>query len=230
VRGEHALSREFSLGPATFRGLKRLELVTSWLRNIVPLSVLQYALESIVVQQETGRAADIVTVPTEALAFAFGDKTARGVVQELGLQPTVPIPDAEGLKDVFFASMSGRVVPFDEGSFARWRLQREARRESPEANFADQLVTREVVPVAGSIHGTSLTTLFSQGGAWTVSVVEGITHDPLRGLAVLVVAEAGITVAQLAGAARSTAVIWLKYRMRQRLGIPLDWVPPEDRR
>jgi hypothetical protein len=69
----------------------------------------------------------------------------------------------------------------------------------------------------------------THGTAWTASVAEGIVHDPPRGLAVLVISEASITVAQVAGAVRSTAVVAVKWRMRQRLGIPPDWVPPEDR-
>ncbi len=95
--------------------------------------------------------------------------------------------------------------------------------------FAEQLAMTEVVPVPGSIRGTTLARLVTQGSAWTVSVGEGITHDPLRGLAVLVASEVGITIAQLAGAFRSTGVVWVKWKMRQRLGIPPNWLPPEDR-
>lgn len=188
--------------------------------------MLQYTLESTVVQQETGRAAGIVFVPTKALMFSFGpDALSPSLLTEnLGLLPGVQIPDVEGLKDVFFASLSGRYVPFDPGSFDRWRPQRQAAANSAEAIFADQLVTSDVVPVTGSIRGTSLAKLAAQGSAVTVSGAETITHDPLRGLAVLVIAEVGISVAQLLGAATSTACIALKFHLRKRLGIPPDWV------
>lgn len=190
---------------------------------------VQYMLEATVLQRETGRAADLLFLPRDGLeAYGFG--AADDPVPDLGLARGVPIPDPEGVEDVFFASMSGRYVPFDDGSFGRWRPQRLARASSLEAAFAHQLATAELVPVSSSpISGTSLVRLMTQGTAWTASAAEAITHDPLRGLAVLVVSEIGITVAQLAGAARSTAVIAVKWRMRERFGIPPDWVPPEDR-
>ena len=187
-------------------------------------------LESTVVQRETGRAAELLFLPREGLEL-YGFGPAEDPVHDLGLARGVQIPDPEGIEDVFFASMSGRFVPFDDGSFERWRPQRQARAASPEAVFAHQLATTELVPATSSpISGTSLVKLMTQGTAWTASAAEAITHDPLRGLAVLILSEIGITVAQLAGAARSTAVIAVKWRMRERYGIPPDWVPPEDRR
>jgi hypothetical protein len=190
---------------------------------------LQYMLESTVVQRETGRAASLLFLPSDALGL-LGLDASPNALPGLGVAPGVQIPSPEGIEDVFFASMSGRYVPFDEGSFDRWRPQRRSRSGSVDAAFAHQLATGELVPIASSpIRGASLVTLMTQGTAWTVSVAEGIAQDPLRGLAVLVVSEIGITVAQIVGAARSTAVIAVKWRMRQRLGIPADWVPPEDR-
>ena len=186
-------------------------------------------LESTVVQQDTDRAASLLFLPSDALGLLGLDATANAI-PGLGVVRGVQIPSSEGIEDVFFASMSGRYVPFDEGSFDRWRPQRQSRATSYEAAFAHQLATSELVPVTSSpIRGTSLVKLMTHGTAWTVSTAEGIAHDPLRGLAVLVVSEIGITVAQIAGAARSTAVVAVKWRMRQRLGIPPDWIPPEDR-
>jgi hypothetical protein len=204
--------------------------MTSWLPNIVRGRVpLQYMLESTVVQRETDRAASLLFLPNDALGL-LGLDPSPNAIPGLGVVRGVQIPSPEGLEDVFFASMSGRYVPFDEGSFERWRPQRESRSTSYEAAFAHQLATSELVAVTSSpIRGTSLVNLMTQGTAWTVSVAEGLAHDPLRGLAVLVVSEIGITIAQVVGAARSTAVIAVKWRMRQRLGIPADWVPPEDR-
>lgn len=190
---------------------------------------VQYMLEATVVQRETERAAALLFLPIDGLAL-LGLDAGVDAIRGLGVLPGVQIPTPEGIEDVFFASMSGRYVPFDEGSFDRWRPQRLDRSSSYEAGFAHQLATSELVPVASSpIRGTSLVNLMTHGTAWTVSTVEGLAHDPLRGLAVLIVSEIGITVAQIVGAARSTAVIAVKWRMRQRLGIPADWVPPEDR-
>jgi hypothetical protein len=45
----------------------------------------------------------------------------------------------------------------------------------------------------------------------------------------LALSEIGLTVAAVARGAREPLVIAVKYRLRERLGIPLDWVPPEDR-
>ena len=190
---------------------------------------LQYMLESTVVQRETDRAASLLFLPSDALGLLGLDPTPDAI-SSLGVVRGVQIPTPAGIEDVFFASMSGRYVPFDEGSFERWRPQRQGRSTSYDAAFARQLATSELVAVTSSpIRGVSLVNLMSQGTAWTVSVAEAVVHDPLRGLAVLVVSEIGITVAQIVGAVRSTAVIAVKWRMRQRLGIPPDWVPPEDR-
>lgn len=190
---------------------------------------LQYMLESTVVQRETDRAASMLFLPAAALELLGLDPTPDAI-PGLGVVRGVQIPSPDGIEDVFFASMSGRYVPFDEDSFERWAPQRRSGSKPYDAAFAHQLATGEMVPVLSSpIRGSSLVRLMTHGTAWTVSVAEGIAHDPLRGLAVLVVSEIGITVAQIVGAARSTAVIAVKWRMRQRLGIPPDWVPPEDR-
>jgi hypothetical protein len=45
-------------------------------------------------------------------------------------------------------------------------------------------------------------------------------HDPLHGLAVLVAAEVGITVTQVAGAVRRPLVAWVERRMRDALHLP----------
>jgi hypothetical protein len=88
----------------------------------------------------------------------------------------------------------------------------------------------ELVPVSSSpIRGVSLTTVITQGTAWTVSGADALFHDPLQGLGLLALSEIGLTVAAVARGARETLVIAVKYRLRERFGIPLDWVPPEDR-
>lgn len=190
---------------------------------------VQYTLESTVVQQETGRAADVLFVPAEGLHIA-GVPAGDDPFVALGLVRGVPITSVEDLEDVFFASLSGRVVPFDAGSFGRWRPRREGRSDSAPAVFAHQLATSDIVPVSSSpIRGTSLAKLLAHGSACTVSAAEAITYDPLRGLAVLVVSEVGIAAAQIIQAVGATAVVAIKWHMRRRLGIPPDWLPPEDR-
>lgn len=87
--------------------------------------------------------------------------------------------------------------------------------------FAEQLATQDLVPVSSSpIGGASLTTLVVQGTAWTVSCVDTLFHNPLQGLGLLLLSEVGMTVAAVSRAARETFVIAVKYRLRERLGIP----------
>ncbi len=186
-------------------------------------------LETAVVQLETRRAADILFVPAESLRLV-NVRTLVDVTEVFGLRPGVPVSTPDEVQDLLFASLAGRVYPFDEGSFDRWRPQRTAFRGSLDAVFADQLATKDLVPVSSSpIRGASLTTLVAQGAAWTISGADMVFHSQLQGLGLLVLSEVGLTVAAVARAGRETLVVAIKYRLRQRLGIPLDWVPPEDR-
>lgn len=187
-------------------------------------------LETTVVQRETRRAAEIVFVPADVLQLV-GIRTPDDVTEELGVQLGVPVHTEDELQDLLFASLSGRVVPFDAGSFDRWRPQRIASGGSLDAIFAEQLATAEVVPVASSpIKGASLSSLVAQGAAWTISGADIVFHDPLQGLGLLVLSEVGLTVASVIRAHRETLAIAIKYRMRRRYGVPKDWLPPEDRR
>lgn len=187
-------------------------------------------LESTVVQRETRRTADIIFVPAESLQLA-DVPTLVDVPEILGLRPGVPVRTPDEIQDLLFASLAGRVYPFDEGSFDRWRPQRVAMQGSADAVFAQQLATNELVPVSSSpIRGVPLTTLVAQGSAWAVSGADMVFHNPLQGLGLLVVSELGLTVAAVSRAARETLVVAVKHRLRERLGIPSDWVPPEDRR
>jgi hypothetical protein len=94
-------------------------------------------------------------------------------------QPGVPVTTPEEIQDVLFASLAGRVYPFDEGSFDRWRPQRLASGGSPDSVFAKQLATQDLVLVSSSpIRGASLTTLVAQGTAWTVSGADMLFHGP----------------------------------------------------
>jgi hypothetical protein len=97
--------------------------------------------------------------------------------------------------------------------------------------FAEQLATNDLVPVSSSpIRGVSLTTVVTQGAAWTISGADMLFHDPLQGLGLLALSEIGLTVAAVSRAARETLVVAVKYRLRERLGLPPNWMPPEDRR
>jgi hypothetical protein len=186
-------------------------------------------LETTVMQRETRRTAGILFVPADSLVLA-GVRTPDDVGEVLGVQPGVPVTNADELQDLLFASLAGRVYPFDQGSFDRWRPQRIASQGSADAVFAEQLATNDLVPVSSSpIHGISLTTVVTQGAAWTISGADMLFHDPLQGLGLLALSEIGLTVAAVSRAARETLVIAVKYRLRERLGIPLDWIPPEDR-
>jgi hypothetical protein len=186
-------------------------------------------LETTVIQRETRRTAEILFVPADTLRLA--DLQAPFDVAEIvGLQPGVPVTTEDEIQDVLFASLAGRVYPFDEGSFDRWRPQRLASSGSADAVFAEQLATQKLVPVSSSpIRGASLTKLVAQGTAWTVSGADMLFHSPLQGLGLLVLSEVGLTVAAVSRGARETLVIAVKYRLRERLGIPPDWMPPEDR-
>ena len=169
-------------------------------------------------------------MPAESL-LPLGVQEPFDLAGALGLQLGVAVRTPDELQDLLFASLSGRVVPFDDGSFDRWRPQRRSAGRSADAVFAEQLAINELVPVSSSpIHGTSLTTLVAQGSAWTLSGADMLIHSPLHGLGLLVVSEIGLTVAAVARAGRETLVIAVKYRLRDRLGLPPDWMPPEDRR
>lgn len=187
-------------------------------------------LESTVIQRETGRTAEILFVPAASLRLA-DIRTPNDLAEGVGLQPGVSVTTPEEVQDVLFASLAGRVYPFDERSFDRWRPQRLASRRSAEAVFAEQLAVEDLVPVSSSpIRGASLTSLVTQGAAWTVSGADMLFHSPLQGLGLLVLSELGLTIAAVSRGARETFVIAVKYRLRERLGIPPDWMPPEDRR
>jgi len=53
-----------------------------------------------------------------------------------------------------------------------------------------------------------------------VSGADMLSHSPLQGLGLLVLSEIGLTVAAVSRGARETFVIAVKYRLRERLGIP----------
>jgi hypothetical protein len=142
-------------------------------------------LESTVIQRETHRTADLLFVPIDSLELA-GVRTPDDVEEFLGVRPGVSVTNGEELQDLLFASLAGRVYPFDQGSFDRWRPQRIASAGSADAVFAEQLAMNDLVPVSSSpIRGVSLTTVVTQEVAWTISGADMLFHDPLQGLGLL---------------------------------------------
>jgi hypothetical protein len=186
-------------------------------------------LESTVIQRGTGQTAEVLFVPAATLELAeIASPDEAGRV--LGLPLGVPIRTSDEVEDLLFASLAGRVYPFGEGSFERWRPQRLERPGAPEAVFAKQLATEDLVPVSSSpIHGASITTLIAQGSAWAVSGADMLFHDPWQGLGLLAASEIGLTIVAVSRGARQTLVIAAKYHLRRKLGVPPDWMPPEDR-
>jgi hypothetical protein len=146
-----------------------------------------------------------------------------------GLPLQVPVRSSDEIQDLFFASLSGRTYAFDEDSFDRWRPQRLSQSDSLNAVFARQLATEDLVPVSSSpIRGASPVALLAQGSAWAVSGADMLFHDPLQGLGLLVASEVGLTIIAVSRASRQTLAIAAKYHLRKILGVPPDWMPPED--
>jgi hypothetical protein len=104
-------------------------------------------LETMVIQQETRRTAEILFVPAATLRLA-DLQLPIDAAEIVGLQPGVPVTTLDEIQDVLFASLAGRIYPFDEGSFDRWRPQRLASSGSADAVFAEQLATQKLVPVS----------------------------------------------------------------------------------
>jgi hypothetical protein len=128
---------------------------------------------------------------------------AIGDTGVLGVRLGVPIPDADGLVDVFYASLQGRVYTFDPDSFGRWR---------PRWQGEDSEASR-----------------FARGEAWVANGVDWAAAHPMHALGVVIIAEGAILVADLRRAFHDTIVVAAKYHLRRALGVPPDWMPPEDK-
>jgi hypothetical protein len=140
-------------------------------------------LATTIVQRETGRTAEAVFLPTATLEMLGTTEGPDGEARALGIRTGFRIRGPEQLQDFLFASLVGRVPAWEAGSFDFWHEQRTGRASSPEAVFAEQLATRELVPVSSSpIEGASLQQLLEQGHAWT-AVGEWALQHTLGGLA-----------------------------------------------
>lgn len=87
------------------------------------------------------------------------------IAEYLGLQVGVRVP-TPNIAEVF-ASLAGRVVPFDDFAFERWRAQRLGRPDDPRARFAVELTHTEFVTIEESpLNGATLAQLASRGTPW----------------------------------------------------------------
>jgi hypothetical protein len=136
----------------------------------------------------------------------------------------VPIPSPEDLSEVFFASLAGRAVPFDDFSFERWRAQRTL--DDPRSRFADELATMDFVAVAESpLNGASLTSLMTRGSGWTIGGWQAIEGHPWLGLGILILGQFGFVVGQVVKGIGDEAYLATRYRFRRIFRTPPDWRP-----
>ena len=194
-----------------------------------------YFFETTVFEPTTGAEASLVSVPATVLrsaavpASAFLDDPVRFAVEYLGVRVGVPVPSPDDIPEVFFASLAGRVAPFDEFSFDRWRSQRLERPDDPWSQFAVELSRMEFVAVEQSpLNGASLTSLATRGTSYTIAGWEALVGHPFRGLGILIVGQFGFVVAQVVRAYGDEAYLIARYharRLRRIFGVPEDWQP-----
>lgn len=114
-------------------------------------------------------------------------------------------------------------TPSDDGG-PRWQGQ-----QSEESLFAQELVFGQRTPVSQSpLRLESLASLMEEGDAWVANGAEWAIHHPLDALGLVVLWQGAILVVAVGRAARGTIVIAAKYHLRRALGVPVDWLPPED--
>jgi hypothetical protein len=90
--------------------------VSRW-RLVVP-SITPHFFETTVFEPSTGADASIVSVPAALLRQAPTGRPALAdpvsfASELLGIRVGVPIPSPDDIPEVFFASLAGRVTPFD---------------------------------------------------------------------------------------------------------------------
>ncbi|MFL5963333.1 MAG: hypothetical protein ACJ757_10645 [Gaiellaceae bacterium] len=186
--------------------------------------------ETTVFNRVLGADARMLFVPKDVAAeIDFDPSRALSEPSILGVRLGVQIPDPEGIVDVFYASLQGRVYTFDADSFDRWRPRWQAEQSEASA-FAQEIVFGERTPVSESpLRAESMASLLERGEAYVTNGADWSYGHPLHALGVIVLVNGAILVTSLARATRQTIVIAAKYHLRQALGVPLDWIPPEDR-
>jgi hypothetical protein len=161
-------------------------------------------------------------------AFDVIGAEPRDAVYVLGLAPGIPVASPDQLPSVFFASMAGRVAPFDPGSFGRWERQMDPG--DPRTGFARQLAFDDLLPVESSpLAKVSLASLAVRGPAWVIASSQAAAEHPFTALGVVVAGEFGAVVMGVVRGFGQSAAVAAKYHTRRLLKVPTDWVPPEDR-
>jgi hypothetical protein len=192
-------------------------------------SEIGHFFETTVFEPQTGAEAGVLSIPVRALRNAGRsdvDEPEALVEEVLGLRVGVPIPTPDEISEVFFASLAGRVVGFDEFSFERWRAQRLERSGDPHAQFALELAQREFVTVEESpLSGATLSGLAARGGAWTVGGVQAVSGHPWTGLGVVILGEFGLVFASVARGFREEIYLATRYHLRRFFRVPPDWRP-----
>lgn len=185
--------------------------------------------ETTVFETETGAEAGLLSIPAAVLRQVapdeIGDPQAL-VAEVLGLSLGVPVPTPDDISEVFFASLAGRVVPFDEFSFERWRSQRLEVAGDPRARFAVELAQSEFVAIEESpLNGATLAGLAARGATWTVGGVQALAGHPWTGLGVVILGEFGLVFASVARGFREEIYLATRYHLRRFFRVPPDWRP-----
>jgi hypothetical protein len=145
----------------------------------------------------------------------------------LGVRLGIPIPDPEGLVDVLYASLQGRVYTFDPESFGRWRPRWQFER-TEESLFAQELALGDRVPVQESpLRLDSMASLADKGEAYVANGAEWALHHPLQALGLVIFSEGALLIVGLSRMTRRTIIAAAEYHLRRALGLPDDWFPPE---
>jgi hypothetical protein len=193
-----------------------------------------YVFETTVFEPTQGTEASLISVPAAVLQRTVPESSyllsaPADLADQLGVRLGVQLQSPADLPDVFFASLAGRVAPFDQFSAERWRTQRLERSSTPEAQFAVELATMEFVAVEESpLSGTSLTSLATRGVSYTIGGWDAISGHPFMGLGVLVIGQFGFVIAQVVRAFGDEAYIITRYharRLRRVFHVPEDWNP-----
>lgn len=185
--------------------------------------------ETTIFNSKIGMAAQMLFVPTDVVT-RLGDlgPNTPDPIAVLGIRLGVEIPDADGLVDVLYASAQGRTYTFDANSFGTWRSRWQADSSETSA-FAQEVVFGDRTPVSESpLRTETMASLVGRGQAYVADGAEMALHHPFAALGVVVFAGGSILVVSLGRAVRETLVIAAKYHLRRALGVPPDWMPPED--
>ena len=193
-----------------------------------------YFFETIVFEPTSGAEASLISIPAGVLRSSTPNaenllNDPATLADALGVRLGVALPAPDDLPEVFFASLAGRVAPFDDFSVERWRAQRRERQGTPEAEFAVEIATMEFVAVEESpLNGQSLTSLLTKGAGYTIGGWDMLTGHSLMGLGVLIVGQFGVVIGQVTRALGDEAYIITRYHARQLrrlLRVPEDWNP-----